>query len=249
MGGAKGLPLDPKTNHLAVHTEDHPLEYATFEGDIPKGEYGGGQVIIWDRGTYECEKWTDREVKVVLHGERVEGRYVLFKTGDGDRDWMVHRMDPPPRPTVEPLPRSGRTRCSRRCATSCRATSDGWATSSSGTACARSSTSTAAGCACCRRNDRDVTGAYPELRDLGRVARLDAGRARRRDRRLRRRTAGPSFAALQPRMHVTQPRVRRAGWRRRRRSPTCVFDVLHLDGRSLLDAALRERRGCSSRWH
>ena len=64
----KGVPIDPKTNHLAVHTEDHPIEYATFEGEIPKGEYGGGKVTIWDRGTYECEKWSDREVMVVLHG-------------------------------------------------------------------------------------------------------------------------------------------------------------------------------------
>ena len=77
----KGLPLDPKTNHLAVHTEDHPLDTPTFAGDIPQGEYGGGQVSIWDRGTYETEKWSDDEVKVVLHGDA--GRrvaYVLFRT-------------------------------------------------------------------------------------------------------------------------------------------------------------------------
>jgi DNA ligase D-like protein (predicted 3'-phosphoesterase) len=92
----KGIPLDPKTNHLAVHTEDHPLDYATFEGEIAKGEYGGGLVLIWDRGTYETEKWTDREVKVVMHGSRVSGRYVLFPT-DG-KNWMIHRMDPPPEP-------------------------------------------------------------------------------------------------------------------------------------------------------
>ena len=70
----KGLPLDPKTNHLAVMTEDHPLSYGTFEGEIPKGEYGGGQVILWDHGTYECEKWDEREVKFVLHGEVVDAR-------------------------------------------------------------------------------------------------------------------------------------------------------------------------------
>src|SRR5438477_5909662 len=57
----KGLPNDPKRNHLAVHVEDHPLEYATFEGTIAHGEYGGGAVTIWDRGTYETQKWTDRE--------------------------------------------------------------------------------------------------------------------------------------------------------------------------------------------
>src|ERR1700760_3622380 len=65
----KGLPVTPEKNHLAVHTEDHPLEYANFQGEIPKGEYGGGHVSIWDHGTYEVEKWSDREVMVVLHGE------------------------------------------------------------------------------------------------------------------------------------------------------------------------------------
>src|SRR5665213_679562 len=71
----KGLPETPATNHLAVHTEDHPLEYGNFEGDIPKAEYGGGHVSIWDEGTYDLEKWTDREVKVVLHGKRAKGHY------------------------------------------------------------------------------------------------------------------------------------------------------------------------------
>jgi bifunctional non-homologous end joining protein LigD len=98
----KGLPPDPRTNHLAVHTEDHPLEYATFEGEIPRGEYGGGKVLIWDRGRYELEKWTDREVKVILHGSRVEGRYVFFQFRG--TDWMVHRMDPPRDPNWVPVP-------------------------------------------------------------------------------------------------------------------------------------------------
>jgi bifunctional non-homologous end joining protein LigD len=49
----KGLPVDKTTNHLAVHTEDHPLEYASFEGQIPSGEYGGDEVILWDVGTYD----------------------------------------------------------------------------------------------------------------------------------------------------------------------------------------------------
>ncbi len=111
----KGIPEDPRTNHLAVHTEDHPLEYGGFEGDIQRGEYGGGHVSIWDRGDYELEKWTETEVKVVLHGARAQGRYVLFstggkpgrktgdqagrKTGDqagglpGGKNWMIHRMD------------------------------------------------------------------------------------------------------------------------------------------------------------
>jgi bifunctional non-homologous end joining protein LigD len=98
----RGLPPDPHVNHLAVHTEDHPMEYADFSGEIPKGEYGGGTMTIWDRGTYETEKWTDREVKVVLTGERVSGRFVFFQA-DG-KNWMVHRMDEPVRPGWRPLP-------------------------------------------------------------------------------------------------------------------------------------------------
>src|SRR3954471_19523002 len=75
----RGVPRDPKRNHLAVHTEDHPLEYADFHGEIPAGEYGGGRMTIYDRGRYETEKWRDDEVMVVLHGTRVRGRYVLFQ--------------------------------------------------------------------------------------------------------------------------------------------------------------------------
>ena len=50
----RGLPLEPKVNHIAPHTEDHPLEYLAFEGEIPAGSYGAGTIRIWDRGTYEC---------------------------------------------------------------------------------------------------------------------------------------------------------------------------------------------------
>jgi len=98
----KGIPPDPKKNHLAVHVEDHPLEYFKFAGEIPKGEYGGGQVTIWDAGTYEPVKWTDREVMVEFQGERLKGRYVLFQTRGND--WMIHRMDPPQDPERKPMP-------------------------------------------------------------------------------------------------------------------------------------------------
>jgi bifunctional non-homologous end joining protein LigD len=98
----KGVPADPKKNHLAVHVEDHPLDYIGFAGDIPTGNYGAGHVAIWDHGTYETEKWSDREVMVILHGKRLQGRYVLFRTNG--ENWMIHRMDPPQDPERKPMP-------------------------------------------------------------------------------------------------------------------------------------------------
>ncbi|MEO7078834.1 MAG: DNA polymerase ligase N-terminal domain-containing protein, partial [Rhodococcus sp. (in: high G+C Gram-positive bacteria)] len=86
----KNIPDDPGKNRLAVRTEDHPLEYASFEGSIPKGEYGGGEVSIWDSGTYELEKWRENEVIVVLHGDKAKGRYALIRT-KGDQ-WLMHLM-------------------------------------------------------------------------------------------------------------------------------------------------------------
>src|SRR4029077_20025495 len=89
----RGVPWTPKINRLAVHTEDHPLEYLDFEGHIPDGSYGAGNMFVWDRGTYEVEKWEDRKVTVVLHGAKVHGKFALFATRG--RDWMIHRMDAP----------------------------------------------------------------------------------------------------------------------------------------------------------
>ncbi|MDV6312596.1 ATP-dependent DNA ligase [Gordonia amicalis] len=94
----KNLPTDPDQNRLAVQTEDHPMDYADFEGDIPAGEYGGGHVSIWDKGTFELEKWRDKEVIVRLHGERLQGRYALIRTGD--KNWLAHLMTDEPRPIV-----------------------------------------------------------------------------------------------------------------------------------------------------
>jgi bifunctional non-homologous end joining protein LigD len=101
-----GIPRDPSENRKAVHTEDHPLEYMAFEGEIPKGEYGAGTVRIWDSGTYELEKWRKDEIIFSFDGERLRGRYVLFQAG-GAKDWMIHRMDPAegnPDPYPDPLP-------------------------------------------------------------------------------------------------------------------------------------------------
>ncbi|OZF50676.1 ATP-dependent DNA ligase [Rhodococcus sp. 14-2470-1a] len=101
----KNIPDDPAQNRLAVHTEDHPLEYARFEGTIPKGEYGGGEVTIWDSGTYELEKWRDDEVIVVLKGTRAQGRFALIRTKGNQ--WLMHLMkekDAPELPkSVQPM--------------------------------------------------------------------------------------------------------------------------------------------------
>jgi bifunctional non-homologous end joining protein LigD len=94
----RGVPTDPKQNHLAVQTEDHPIEYGSFEGSIPAGEYGGGEVTIWDAGTYDLEKWRDgEEVIAVLHGEQHGTRkYALIHTGgrggDQANNWLIHLM-------------------------------------------------------------------------------------------------------------------------------------------------------------
>ena len=90
----KGLPIEPGSRHLAVHVEDHPLAYADFEGEIPKGEYGAGTVEIWDRGTYELlEEKRDGGLTFVLHGTRVEGMWTLVPAAmDGDpKNWLLLR--------------------------------------------------------------------------------------------------------------------------------------------------------------
>jgi hypothetical protein len=100
------LPAELKVNRKAVHTEDHPLEYIDFHGEIPKGEYGGGSMTIWDEGTYETLKWEERKIEVELRGRRglADGTYALFHTGPDAKDWMIHRMGEPADPDREPFP-------------------------------------------------------------------------------------------------------------------------------------------------
>src|SRR5712692_7589467 len=90
----KGVPLEPGTQHLAVHVEDHPLEYATFEGEIPKGQYGAGSVEIWDYGTYELvEEKRNGGLTVRLHGERLDGTWALVpaKLSGDEKNWLIVR--------------------------------------------------------------------------------------------------------------------------------------------------------------
>lgn len=107
----KGVPEPGDKNHLAVHVEDHPLEYGGFSGDIPKGEYGAGHVDIWDHGEYEAEKFRDSEVIATLHGQKdgglggepVKVALIQTKVGGEEKNWLIHRMelDSPPRKQAE----------------------------------------------------------------------------------------------------------------------------------------------------
>lgn len=98
----KGPTLDPAMRRLAARTEDHPIEYADFEGTIPEGEYGAGTVMLWDRGTYETEgeltaveQVARGEIKFLLQGKKLRGAFVLIHTGrnaDKPRDrgrWLL----------------------------------------------------------------------------------------------------------------------------------------------------------------
>jgi bifunctional non-homologous end joining protein LigD len=90
----KGVPLEPGEQHLAVHVEDHPLDYATFEGEIPKGEYGAGSVEIWDHGTYELlEEKKNGGLTVRLRGERLDGTWALVPAhlNGEEKNWLILR--------------------------------------------------------------------------------------------------------------------------------------------------------------
>jgi len=100
----KGPTLDSAARRLAVHVEDHPIEYLHFEGVIPEGEYGGGDVIVWDTGTWEPIHTDDPaaavaagELHAEMHGDKLRGRLVLVRRGGGGGgpdDWMlVHKRD------------------------------------------------------------------------------------------------------------------------------------------------------------
>lgn len=221
----KNLPETPSVNHLAVHTEDHPLEYGGFEGNIPKGEYGAGKVVIWDSGTYEAEKFNDSaekgEVIVNLRGSKISGRYALIQT-NGDQ-WLAHRMKDQKVfefDTIAPmLATHGSVTALKASQWAFEGKWDGYRLlleADHGALRVRS------------RRGREVTQEYSELRSLaedlaehhvildGEAVVLDA-------------SGVPSFHEMQNR-------------RRGSRVQFWAFDVLYLDGRSLLRATYRDRR-------
>jgi len=233
-----GIPQDPKENRKAVHTEDHPLEYIEFEGDIPKGEYGAGTMKVWDSGTYEPEKFRDDEVIVTFHGEKLNGKYVLFRAGKDEKDWMIHRMDPPADPEREPFPahlvpmlaRSGELPRDE----------ENWSFEIKWDGVRAIVYSQPGRFRIEGRRLTDMTERYPELRPLNRqLGSRDAvldGEIVAFDEDGR-----PSFERLQHRMHLTgESRIKR----RAKEIPVvyAIFDVLHLDGRDLLGLPYDERR-------
>lgn len=88
----KGPPLEVGVKRLAVQVEDHPLDYANFEGTIPEGEYGAGTVAIWDYGTYEPTKVSEEKIMVVFNGEKLKGSYVMIKTRFAKNSWLLFKM-------------------------------------------------------------------------------------------------------------------------------------------------------------
>jgi bifunctional non-homologous end joining protein LigD len=240
-----GIPPDPADNRLAVHTEDHPLEYLDFSGDIPKGEYGAGTMRIWDQGTYETHEFNDKKVEITFHGERLSGRYGLFPIGrkgdkEAEKDWMIHRMDPPADPEREPMPE--RLTPMLAGAGDLPHDQSQWSFEVKWDGVRAIAYIKPGRLRLESRNLNDITDAYPEvrgiLRDLGmrdvvldgEIVAFDQSRPPR-----------PSFERLQKRMHVTSPSsIRRLS----KSTPVvyAIFDLLYLDGHSLMGLAYQERR-------
>jgi|SRR6187549_252119 len=231
-----GIPETPDENRKAVHTEDHPLEYLDFEGEIPAGEYGAGTMKVWDRGTYELEKWTEGKVVLSFHGERLSGRYALFRAG-GERDWMIHRIDPPAE-RRDPFPESVVPMLAKLAEPP--ANDEGWAVEVKWDGVRAIAYCQPGRLELRSRNLRDITAQYPEVRRLSRqLGSRDAvldGELVAFDPEGR-----PSFERLQQRIHQTAESVVR---RRMKEYPVTyvVFDLLYLEGRDLTGEPYRRRR-------
>ncbi|MGZ4657977.1 MAG: non-homologous end-joining DNA ligase [Blastococcus sp.] len=229
----KGPPVTAGPRRLAVPTEDHPLDYASFSGTIAAGEYGGGEVSIWDAGRYTCEKWADDHITVTFDGRRLTGRYVIFRLADGT--WNVRKLDPdvaPAAPVDVPLP---------MLATAGELPDDdaawGYEFKWDGV---RAVAAVHGGDLSLRsRKGTDITVRYPELGRFpdvltahdavvdGEIVAMDA-RGR------------PDFGALQNRMHRTGPEV--AGMAAADPVTYLIFDLLAWDGEDLLARPYADRR-------
>ncbi len=87
----KGIPRQKGVKRLAVQTEDHPVKYLDFEGTIPKGEYGGGEMWVFDSGTYTIKEYTEKKIKFSLQAKHLNGEYSMYKAGE--KNWLIERKD------------------------------------------------------------------------------------------------------------------------------------------------------------
>jgi bifunctional non-homologous end joining protein LigD len=232
----KGVPQHPKENRLAVHTEDHPLSYLEWEGEIPEGQYGSGTMSIWDQGTYEAEKYRDDEVILTFAGARVQGRYALFQT-DGD-NWMIHRMDPPADPERVPMPE--RIAPMKATLSKLPRDDDGWGHELKWDGVRAIAYCESGHIRLESRTLREITSQYPEVRAL--AAEIGARQVVLDGEIVAFNEDGvPDFQRLQRRMHLgSEAAVRR----RAADTPATyvIFDLLFLDGHDLCDLPYTERR-------
>jgi bifunctional non-homologous end joining protein LigD len=222
----KGVPLDPGGRALAVHVEDHPLEYASFHGEIPKGQYGAGTVEIWDEGTYELlEEKRNGQLTFELHGKRLHGRWTLVPAHlDGkEENWLLIKRhdggeDEPVQSTYRPMLASLDTRIPH---------GDGWTFEVKFDGYRALAYLHGGECRLVSRNENDLTGRFPDIAKAlvkavkspnavvdGEVCRIDP-------------TGRTSFSELQ---QGSGPLVYYA------------FDLLELDGEPLVELPLRERK-------
>ncbi|WP_028281394.1 ATP-dependent DNA ligase [Arthrobacter sp. H5] len=258
----KGPPDTPDQNHLAVQTEDHPLDYGSFAGTIPKGEYGAGEVYIWDSGTYEAEKWRDgKEVICTVHGRPDGGlarsgnavrRFALIHTGGAtdaaEKNWLMHLMkeqpgqpSPPAFPPAkeEKLP-SVKPMLATVGAPGIVRSEDHWAFEMKWDGIRALATVTPDGIKLVSRNGIDMTATYPELADLGDYVNGDQALLDGEIVALNK-AGRPDFGLLQTRMNITKTTEIEAA---RKKVPVyfMLFDLLYLDGNSLLELGYAQRR-------
>lgn len=232
----KGLPRRRGERHLAIHTEDHPMGYATFSGSIPEGEYGGGEVRIFDHGEWELVGRSDDRLTFRLSGERLAGVWHLVKTDmkDGKENWLAimsedQRPKGDDRPAADPMLATLTGDAFDDPAWSFEPKWDG----------IRAIAMCDEETHLISRNDHDITIAYPELRHIhNQVVALDAmldGEIVAFDEGV------PSFQRLQQRMHL---RDERRIEQMSKQIPVVymVFDLIFFDGRDLTGEPLHERR-------
>ncbi|MGO3191206.1 MAG: ATP-dependent DNA ligase [Microbacterium sp.] len=246
----KGVPESPARNRLAVMTEPHPLEYLTFHGEIPRGEYGAGTMTIWDSGTVELEKWRDDEVIGTFTGSGPLGRarLALIRTdGSGEKSsWLLHRMKEQTAAPREATRQRGATGPLRPMLAEsgtpglARSMRDPWS-EIKWDGIRAIGTWRDGRLRLHARSGTDITDRYPELTADGaphfaadeavvdgEIVALDA-------------SGRPSFGRLQHRMHLTKAREIE---REVVRTPVAfhLFDLLRLDDHDLTGVPLRDRR-------